>query len=227
MTATAPTMKSSFESNDLRKALKNLPPKVQEAILKKSMRAAMQPTRDDLRKAWLAASFRGKPPHRVAIADATRIDVRRGPPKSGQIVGRVGVDYKASSKARVWHLLEAGFRHFADRKVYANFKSKTQKDRYLAQVHAGRSEIFGERGLSRKKRVELLQMLYGEAKAANPSFVAERSGRAATRKATSTTAIAGRWISKKIIAANMSKMMEAVKDQALQAAEEALKGGHK
>ena len=111
-------MRYTLADAEVRKALAALPSNLSQRVRKKGMRTALRPVREDLRRIWRSASFRGKPTHRRAIANATRIDVRRrGSSSAAVVVGEAGVVYgkkggaRAKGMQRVWHLLEDGFRH--------------------------------------------------------------------------------------------------------------------
>ena len=68
------SLSAKLKADDLEARLRSLQPKVAQAILKRSMRAALGPMRDQLRSAWKSAPYRGRAPHRQAIARATVID---------------------------------------------------------------------------------------------------------------------------------------------------------
>jgi hypothetical protein len=117
---------------EVRKALAALPGNLSQRVRKKGMRTALAPVREDLRRIWRSASFRGKPTHRRAIANATRIDVRRrGSGSRAIVVGEAGVVYgkkggsRAAGMQRVWHLLEDGFRHVASNRRIPGRKLST------------------------------------------------------------------------------------------------------
>jgi hypothetical protein len=124
----------SFKVQDfeVRKALNALPTNVSQRVRKKGMRTALRPVREDLRRIWRSAIFRGKPLHRRAIANATRIDVRRhGSGPRAIVVGEVGAVYgrkggaRARGRQRVWHLLEDGFQHKTARRKLPGRKLST------------------------------------------------------------------------------------------------------
>jgi len=100
---------------ELRDTLAKLPQRMVTNVRKRGMRKPLTKVRADLRALWRKAKFRGKAPHRKAIAAATRIDIRRV--KGNSIRGIVGVQYgkkggaRASGRQRIYHLLESGFKH--------------------------------------------------------------------------------------------------------------------
>jgi hypothetical protein len=125
-------MRYTVSDTEVRKALAALPSSLSQRVRKKGMRTALRPVREDLRRIWRSANFRGKPTHRRAIADATKIDVRRrGSGSAAVIVGEAGVVYgkkggaRAKGRQRIWHLLEDGFRHVASNRRIPGRKLST------------------------------------------------------------------------------------------------------
>jgi hypothetical protein len=113
----------SYTVNDaeLRATLAKLPTRLLTNVRKRGIRKPLTKVRADLRALWRKAKFRGKAPHRKAIAAATRIDIRRV--RGNAIRGKVGVEYgrkggaRARGMQRIYHLLESGFRHKSARQA--------------------------------------------------------------------------------------------------------------
>ena len=230
MSGTGATMSASLRSDDLRRKLEGLEPKVRQAILKRSMRAALAPMRDQLRSTWSAAKYRGKDPHRQAIARNTVIDVRRsGPAGSMQVVGRVGVTYKGGTLQRIWHLLEHGFKHYAKgaKGAYQNL-SKPQRDErteYRAFMANARKGIFKAKGITPRQRGQLMKQSAEAAREQFPGYVAARTERRAQRKQATASRIRGSWRSKAVVQALLGAAVSRMRAEALRAADVALKGG--
>lgn len=111
-----------LKDREVRAMLAKLPPKVNERIRKRTAREVVKPFVAKLKAAWIGAAFRGKAPHRRAIASAIRTDIRRvGGGPTAPIRTRVGVEYgrkaaRAKGRQRIFHFLEDGFRHKAAKK---------------------------------------------------------------------------------------------------------------
>lgn len=109
------TLRYTVADQEVRRALERLPKQMANNVRKRGMRKPLMKVRDDLRRLWRKAKFRGKSPHRRAIASSTRIDIRRV--QHGNIRGIVGVHYgkkggaRAAGRQRIYHLLESGFKH--------------------------------------------------------------------------------------------------------------------
>jgi hypothetical protein len=131
-------MKFTADSSSAQAVLNGLPRALSESIRKKAIRAALQPYVKTLRQKWQSAPYRGKAPHRKAIAAATQLSStkRIGSGDTATIRASLGVQYgrkggaKARGRQRVYHLLEQGFRHVASGKSIAG------ANRSLAWSHA-------------------------------------------------------------------------------------------
>lgn len=131
-------IKFTADSSSAQAVLNGLPRALSESIRKKAIRAALQPYVKTLRQKWQASSYRGKAPHRKAIAAATQLSSpkRIGNGDTATIRAELGVQYgrkggaKARGRQRVYHLLEQGFRHVA------SGKSVPGANRSLAWSHA-------------------------------------------------------------------------------------------
>jgi hypothetical protein len=233
VTATNVTMTSQLDAKELRAALKGLAPKVQQSVLKTGMRKALTPLRNELRSAWKAARFKGKDPHRQAIASATTVDVRRGGGGAkAPIVARVGVKYghgggaKANGRQKIWHLLEAGFSRFQKgenaTKAYANYANKDERRGYQEFVKVNRSAIWQK--VPKADRGKALRAMFADARSKFPTFVEERKARAERRKTATRSSVPGKWISKAVVQRSLRAYMERVRNACLAAAAQALGG---
>jgi len=109
-------IKWTVEDRDVMRTLRALPPKLNEQVRKKSIRAAAKPYIAKLKAAWRAERFGGKGKVRRAIASTTKLDgpKRRGGGNLAPLTFGIGVDYAGKSgkgRQRIWHLLESGFMH--------------------------------------------------------------------------------------------------------------------
>lgn len=139
-------VKFVLESKELERALAALPPKLNERVRKRAVRAVFAPARKALRQVWKSAPLRGgKALHRKAIAQATKLYVkRRGSGPSAPTMFELGVQYGrkggalAKGRQRVWHLLEHGFQHRYAGRVPGRKLShrwvETNRNRLLAEL---------------------------------------------------------------------------------------------
>lgn len=222
---------STLQSDEVRRALRGLAPKVQERILKKGMRRGMQPMRDALRQAWRAANYRGKDTHRKAIASATLIDARRTG-RGTEIQGRVGVMYgrkggaAAKGRQKIWHLLEKGFSRFDNRSAYTNYSAAARSDRdgYRKFVKDNRAAIMSE-GLPKQMRSDALRAMYADARTKFSIFTGERASRKTERAKSGRARMPGAFISYKVMVRKWRETMMRVREEIIDAAREALREG--
>jgi hypothetical protein len=199
-------IRANVHAKELEAALARLPRNVAEAAEKRALRAALKPSQDRLRTAWLSTGGR-RGLHRKAIAASTRIDARRS---GSSVVARVGVDYRfqAGRRAhqRVWHLLEAGFRHFGSSPVYAGAGAATATSRksrsafIRAQVERVSADLPRGRGSKAARRAALMRARQAASAVVTEQARKEASAFGSMRTAARATArrIVGRWISKQI-----------------------------
>lgn len=209
-------IRATVNANELEAALARLPKNVVEALEKRALRAALKPVQEKLRAAWRSTPGR-KGTHRRAISDSTRIDARRN---GTTVVARVGVDYRfqAGRRAhqRIWHLLEAGFRHFGSSKVYAgkgaaSATAKAARSAFIrSQMERAEAEIPRGRGSKAARRKALARVRSAASAVVTDAARREASAFGAMRTAARATAkrITGRWISKRIADAELGPSTE-------------------
>ena len=126
-----PAIKVTVDDKALRETLARLPDRLNERARKNGARRALAPFAKSLGRIWASSRYRGKATHRKAIQAAAQMDVRRlGGGPLAPLRSQVGIRYgskggaRAKGRQRVWHLLEAGFRHkAAGRKIPGAFRS--------------------------------------------------------------------------------------------------------
>lgn len=207
MTATTTRTTVTVKKGDLEALFARLPKNIVEALEKRAFRAGLKPVQEKLRTAWLATPGR-KGKKRKAIALSTIVDVRRG--MGGLVTGKVGVDYKfkASGKAhqRIWHLLEAGFRHYGSSPLYmgAGDASKAASKARKVFVRDHLDRINADKSTTRKEKRKQIRNVQ---KAANATITAaarnERSVFGEAKRVATARRIPGRWISKRIVDAEL------------------------
>lgn len=109
----------TVDTKEVRDTLRRLSPRLNEAVRKKSIRKAAKPFTAALKALWINAPYRGKNPHRKAIAAATKISSpkRTAGGQSAPIRAEIGVVLGKKGGARaggmqyVYPWLENGFNH--------------------------------------------------------------------------------------------------------------------
>lgn len=230
-------VKFTVDSASARQALAGMSRQLGERVRKKAIRNALAPVRDDLRKLWKSAIFRGKSPHRKAIASATHYDVRRG--KNGNIIAQVGVKYggaggkSAKGRQRVWHLLEHGFRHAGSgsSNAYSNvsMELRRSRDERMAWVRGQRRSIFervrGNSFQAKTERRNAMKAMYSQARAQWAELASYQDKRRERVRAAMSSAsmISGRKISSSYVLRNMKRIMEDISARILKEAKESLR----
>ena len=222
----------------LRKALADLSPQINEKVRKQGARNALSPYLKSLRGVWLSTIYRGKPTHRRSIASATRVDIRRrgsGPTAGLQI--RMGVQYgqkggaKAKGRQRVWHLLEAGFRHASNNQSYTNFDLplRRQRDERAEWVKMQRSRIFqtirGNKFEQKSARRDAMKAMYAAARTqwAELESYKQSRRRRVEQDMKAASRIPGRRLSSAWAQRNIQQIGESIVKQTLAAAKSVLK----
>jgi len=116
-------VKVKVDTDEVRRTMAKIPARLNESIRKKAIRAAAKPYTAALKALWISAPYKGKPPHRKAIAAATKLNSpKRMGGEGSSIRAELGVvlGKKGGSRAKgmqyVYPWLENGFNHKASGK---------------------------------------------------------------------------------------------------------------
>lgn len=232
-------MRVTVDDKALRAMLAKLPEKLNEQARKKGARKALRPFVKQLANIWRAATYRGKPTHRKAIASAAQLDVRRmGGGPTAPIRSQIGIRYgtkggaKAKGRQRVYHLLELGYRHYGKgSKFYSSTPAHLvqQRDSRREFVKLRRTEIFkanpGNSIASRRARSGAMYAMYGEARAMFPDLHDYTSRKKnEMRKAGSAKTIPGAFRSLRWAQASIQSAMDALASETMREARKLLEG---
>ncbi len=128
----------TIDTKEVRETLRRLSPALNEAVRKKAIRKAARPFVATLKALWVSAPYKGKNPHRRAIAAATKVSspkrLASGPgapirAELGVVLGKKG-GARAGGMQYVYPWLENGFNHKASGKFIPGSR------RSLAWSHA-------------------------------------------------------------------------------------------
>ena len=67
-------VKVTVDTKEVRDTLRRLSPRLNESVRKKAIRKAAKPFTASLKALWVSAPYKGKNPHRKAIAAATKLN---------------------------------------------------------------------------------------------------------------------------------------------------------
>lgn len=239
---TSTRLSLTLDSKELRKILEALPKNVSEAVRKRVGRRVAKPFADNLAGKWLTAKFRGPDAkHRMAIAAATEVDVRRvGASADSVIRTRIGVRYGSGAKAagfakgrqKVWHLLEAGFRHYgkgsaAYRSAGPEIQAQAKARRAFVRAEADKlwQQIPGRGRRDRTARADGFRRIYAAAREAFPQWSAYANQRKQIMegvRAGGSRFVAGRRITFRWSRANLGKLTTRLMSETLKEAKKAL-----
>jgi len=116
-------VKVTVDTKEVRDTLRRLSPRLNESVRKKAIRKAAKPFTAALKALWVSAPYKGKNPHRKAIAAATKLNSPKrmggeGAPirvELGVVLGKKG-GARAKGMQYVYPWLENGFKHKASGK---------------------------------------------------------------------------------------------------------------
>ncbi len=119
-------VKVTVDTKVVRDTLRRLSPRLNESVRKKAIRKAAKPFTASLKALWVSAPYKGKNPHRKAIAAATKLNSPKrmggeGAPirvELGVVLGKKG-GARAKGMQYVYPWLENGFKHKASGKFIA------------------------------------------------------------------------------------------------------------
>jgi hypothetical protein len=122
-------VKVTVDTKEVRDILRRLSPRLNESVRKKAIRKAAKPFTAALKALWISAPYKGKNPHRKAIAAATKLNSPKrmggeGSPirvELGVILGKKG-GARAKGMQYVYPWLENGFKHKASGKFIPGSK---------------------------------------------------------------------------------------------------------
>lgn len=85
----------------------------QADLYRQAARAAANPVRNELRRAWRATKRRsGAVTKKIAAAQEIRVYKAKRGANAGTTTISVGTNYKRGGSVKLWHILERGFQHY-------------------------------------------------------------------------------------------------------------------
>lgn len=205
--------------SDIRGVLERLDRDTRTKILRKAAYRASAPTVKAFAAAWTAHPRRRRGRVGRAIGDA---QVRRVNATDTGVFVRIGTNYRAGGPAKLWHILERGFRHYGKGGGWAYKSATTARSR---RYEAARSEYMREawRGLREAGlSIAHAKQAYGQigkefdsrhpaqAEEARNAWHAksEKRKRIKTLPAGASRRIGGEWVSRRIMESEMFVLPE-------------------
>lgn len=115
-------IQASVWDKELRRKLQSLVGPARQRVYRRAMHRVGGPFAKKLEAAWRGAKRRrGSTSSKIAAAQAVKLRVfQRTSATRGDAIMEIGTEYKRGGKAKVWHILERGFRHYRKSGAYAS-----------------------------------------------------------------------------------------------------------
>lgn len=119
MTSTPGVVRYSLNDQMLRNFLVGLKREERDRILAQAARKALNPVRNELRRAWRGAKRRrGTVTRKIAQYQEIRWRVPQRGANKGFAYAEVGTNYARGGMAKLWHILEHGAAHYGSHRTY-------------------------------------------------------------------------------------------------------------
>ena len=205
-------IRAAFNTIEVRGRLLAMSERARGNAYKRAIRKAAAPVVAELKSAWASARRRrGSVTGEIAAAQRYSVNIRTRGKNAGMAVMKIGTDYRRGGKAKVWHIIENGFRHYGGHSVYASggaavreakahrakfFADAVGDTRTLRRTKAGRDEIKQRYRAIRREWVSR----HGDKEAMlNADWRRKTSNLSDARGRGARTAVAGRRVSRKVV----------------------------
>lgn len=192
-----------FDNKALQQKLNSMDQRARTAAYKNAVRKASRPGAEALQRAWAAAKRRtglvtGD------IADAQ--DVRITATKSGGVTAQIGTNYRRGGYAKLWHIIENGFKHFGGSGAYTTLggsinKLKRQRQQFFKAARAEIKEKPAGKQAKRQMNSRIAAAWRERAPNADSEIgaaVAMKSNRTSKARKGKSKRIPGRFISRRV-----------------------------
>jgi hypothetical protein len=203
-------IKAVLNAAEVKARLLAMSEKSRKNTFKRAMRKVAKPVVLELRKAWTGARRRqGKVTGEIARAQRATVDMK----KDGVGLLKIGTDYKVGGYAKIWHILENGFKHYGKNATYQPAgrevrEAKAARAEYFkaalgdpkalraqARTKAGRDEL---KAKYRAVRAGFMQANPEKERVISSAWASRRERRDAARKSGGNRSVLGRRISRPI-----------------------------
>jgi len=196
-------IRAVFENAEVKARLLAMSQVAREKVYRRVMRRNAKPVVNQLTQAWKGAKRRqGEITGDIAWAQESRLRFKRRGKAAGMATLEIGTNYKHGGGAKLWHILERGFRHYGKSKTYRTMgteanRIKAERTAFVAEAAAAnRAQGLGKSSIGvafrawREKHADKDAKLLAAEKG--------RGERRADARRRGGSAVAGRWISRPI-----------------------------
>lgn len=218
-------IRAVFNAAEVKARLLAMGQKSRRNTFKRVMRKVAKPVVQELRKAWTGARRRqGKVTGMIARAQRASVNMK----KDGVGVLKIGADYKVGGPAKLWHILENGFKHYGKNATYRPAsrevrEAKIARAKYfdavigdrtarkaIARTRAGRDALKVQ---FRAARAEFAKTNPDKASIIDAAGASRRQRLDAARKSGGNQTILGRRISRPIAQKHHRTLAERFRDE--------------
>jgi hypothetical protein len=146
-------IQASLWDKELRRKLQALQGQAKQRVYRRAFNRVGKPVAQKLQAAWNGAKRRrGSSTKQIAKAQEVKIRVFTRTSKTrGDAWMEIGTEYKRGGKAKIWHILERGFRHYSKSKAYGS-KPSLYRAAASMRAHMAQAMKAAPKGKSRQAR---------------------------------------------------------------------------
>ena len=196
-------IRAVFENAEVKARLLAMSQVARERVYRRVMRRNAKPVVNQLTQAWKGARRRqGEITGDIAWAQESRLKFKRRGKAAGMATLEIGTNYKHGGGAKLWHILERGFRHYGKSKTYRTMgteanRIKSERKAFVSEVAtANRVQGMGKSSVGIAFRA--WREKHGDKDAKLVAAEKGRGERRADARRRGGNAVAGRWISRPI-----------------------------
>lgn len=218
-------IKAFLNSQRVKQRLREMSERSRANVFRRVLRQAAKPVVSELKTGWRGAKRRrGKVTRQIATAQQATVIVWKKGDRKGTATLQIGANYRRGGFARLWHILENGFKHYGNNAVYRAApaearQAKAERDQYfksavgdvrqLAKTKEGRAELTQRyRAIGRQWRADNPT----KERAINAAWWDRNKRRASARSSGGGRAVAGRRISRPIAAKSAQLLAKRAQD---------------
>ncbi len=196
-------IRAVFENAEVKARLLAMSQVARERVYRRVMRRNAKPVVNQLTQAWKGARRRqGEITGDIAWAQESRLRFKRRGKAAGMATLEIGTNYKHGGGAKLWHIIERGFRHYGKSKTYRTMgteanRIKSERKAFVSEVAtANRVQGMGKSSVGIAFRA--WREKHGDKDAKLVAAEKGRDERRADARRRGGSAVAGRWISRPI-----------------------------
>ena len=148
-------IKAALHALEVKAKLLAMSDKARGKVFKKVLREAARPVAKELQRSWARAKRRGGlVSGEIADAQEARIRFRK---RTGQATLEIGTNYQRGGYAKIWHILENGFRHYGNSSTYTTLGDEANSLKRRREVFRDEvaKNLGGYKGKSKEERVAI------------------------------------------------------------------------